>query len=224
MSYGDRYIDVLIHETPQSVMWRDTFMYGEPKSEDMHLMWELLRRIKPRSQAPWLMIGDFNEAIWQFEHFSRTHRSESERLMLDFREVLSHCDLHDLGFARTPWPYDNKQVGERNVKVRLDRAAACPAWSAGFPEAKLSHIASSTSNHCQLLVQLVSSMKHKTGRKCLRYEIMWEREESLAEEIRRVWDCGRVITDLGDIAAPLKSMMGSLHGWSKEKFGSITRE
>jgi hypothetical protein len=46
-------------------------------------MWELLRRIKPRSQAPWLMIGDFNEALWGFEYLSS--RCRYERQMLDFR-------------------------------------------------------------------------------------------------------------------------------------------
>jgi hypothetical protein len=51
-------------------------------------------------------MGDFNEAMWQDEHFSQTPRLK--RLMLDFREVLSHCDLHSLGFVGTPWTFDNK--------------------------------------------------------------------------------------------------------------------
>jgi endonuclease/exonuclease/phosphatase (EEP) superfamily protein YafD len=42
-------------------------------------------------RAPWLVIGDFNEVMWSFEHFSSTRRRE--RQMLDFREVLSYCDL-----------------------------------------------------------------------------------------------------------------------------------
>jgi hypothetical protein len=78
------------------------------------------------------MMGDFNEAMWQEEHFSRLARPES--LMRDFREVLSHCDLHDVGFIGLPWTFDNKQKGDRNVKVRLDRAVASPAWSAIFSE------------------------------------------------------------------------------------------
>jgi hypothetical protein len=49
-----------------------------------------------------MMMGDFNEAMWQEEHFSVTARSE--RLMMDFREVLSHCDLHDVGFVGAPGP------------------------------------------------------------------------------------------------------------------------
>ena len=78
-------------------------------------MWTMLRRIKNESNEPWIMLGDFNEAMWQAEHFSRSRLSE--RLMLDFREVLSHCDVHDLGFVGTPWTFDNKQRGDRNVKV-----------------------------------------------------------------------------------------------------------
>ena len=47
-----------------------------------------------------VMIGDFNEAMWSFEHFSQTRRREKQ--IEDFREVLSQCDLHDLGFSGLP--------------------------------------------------------------------------------------------------------------------------
>jgi hypothetical protein len=55
--------------------------------------------------------------------------------MLDFREVLSYCDLHDLGFSGLPWTYDNKQAGDRNVRVRLDQVVASPSWMNWFPDA-----------------------------------------------------------------------------------------
>jgi hypothetical protein len=145
LSFSKRHIDVHVSGGPYDHMWRGTFVYGEPKASDRHQMWSKIRQIQHRSDNPWLMMGDFNEAMWQEEHFSRTPRSE--RLMMDFREVLSHCDLHDIGFIGTPWTFDNKQKGERNVKVRLDRAVASPAWSAMFPEHRLRHIPSSRSDH-----------------------------------------------------------------------------
>uniref|UniRef100_A0ACD5ZPF3 Uncharacterized protein n=1 Tax=Avena sativa TaxID=4498 RepID=A0ACD5ZPF3_AVESA len=125
LSFSKRHIDAYISGGPYESKWRGTFVYGEPKASDRHFMWDKLRVIKQHSTEPWLMIGDFNEAMWQEEHFSNSRRSE--RLMLDFREVLSHCDLHDIGFLGTPWTRDNKQRGVRNVKVRLDRAVASPA-------------------------------------------------------------------------------------------------
>jgi hypothetical protein len=64
------------------------------------------------------MAGDFSEDMWQSEHSSERRRNEKQ--MMEFREVLSFCDLYDLGFSGNPWTFDNKQWGNKNVKVRLD--------------------------------------------------------------------------------------------------------
>jgi hypothetical protein len=47
--------------------------------------------------------------------------------MKAFREALSYCNLTNLGFSGIPYTYDNKRAGRAYVKVRLDRAVACPA-------------------------------------------------------------------------------------------------
>ena len=98
--------------------------------------------------------------------------------MIDFREVLSHCDLHDLGFSGLPWTFNNNQGGNHNVRVRLDRSVANTAWSALFPGANLKHLTSSRSDHKALL--LVPRSDGQVPRcHTFRYEIMWEREEEL---------------------------------------------
>ena len=96
LSQGERYIDVLVHDNPEDAPWRATFVYGEPRVENRRNMWELLRSLCGAWSGPWMVLGDFNEAMWQYEHFSET--PHPERQMMDFREILSHCDLHDLGF------------------------------------------------------------------------------------------------------------------------------
>jgi hypothetical protein len=78
----ERYIDVPIREDPLSDPWRATFVYGEPRVEDRHRMWEILQRIKTRSDDPWIVIGDFNEVMWQYEHFSETKRGKNKWLTL----------------------------------------------------------------------------------------------------------------------------------------------
>jgi endonuclease/exonuclease/phosphatase family metal-dependent hydrolase len=143
-------------------------------------MWKLLRGIKPCSQAPWLMIGDFNEAMWSFEHFSSRRRPD--RQMLDFQEVLSHCDLYDLGFSGLPWTFDNKQIGTRNVKVRLDHAVASLSWSHWFPDARLQHLVMPRSDHCPVFLEVEKDLSLCSPNQIMRYEIMWEREESLFRE------------------------------------------
>lgn len=222
LSYTNRHIDVLVKEDRSAMQWRCTFVYGEPKAHERHNMWTLLRRIKPNSTAPWCLMGDFNEAMWQFEHFSEHKRKEKQ--MLDFREILSHCDVFDLGFIGTPWTYDNKRKGGYNVRVRLDRAVASQSWSVLYPQAQVRHLVSSRSDHCPILVQCTPDEDKDKPSRCMRYEILWEREESLSEEIRTAWEQHHAATDLGSVSSKLKLVMGALQHWSREKFGSVNKE
>jgi hypothetical protein len=38
--------------------------------ESRHLMWETLHRLRSLSNLPWMVVGDFNEAMWGFKQFS----------------------------------------------------------------------------------------------------------------------------------------------------------
>jgi hypothetical protein len=109
LSYILHYIDTLIWDADHHAHWRGTFVYGEPHMHERSKMWELLRRLKPVSWAPWMLIGDFNEALWSFKHFSTRRRLDKQ--MQEFQEVLDHCDVHNLGFMGVPWTFDNKQWG-----------------------------------------------------------------------------------------------------------------
>ena len=50
-SSNDRYIDVSVVDEPNAAPWRATFVYGEPRVEDRHRMWEILQRLKTRSKS-----------------------------------------------------------------------------------------------------------------------------------------------------------------------------
>ena len=135
-----------------------------------------LRRIRFNSHAPWLAIGDFNETIWQTEHFSVSKRSG--RNMAAFREVLDWCNLQDLGYRGPGWTYDNKQEGIKNVKARLDRAVATPCWNNRFQNAYVEHICSTRSDHLPVLLCFGKKLEYRR-KKEFRYEALWEREETL---------------------------------------------
>lgn len=151
LAVGPRYIDVLIRLNPHGLLWRGTFVYEEPKTHERHHMWNLLRRLKDNSNLPWMMVGDFNEVMWQSEHFSVSRRYEKQ--MENFRNVLSECKLYDLGFRGPKWTYDNKQEGQKNVRARLDRAVASSCWSNEFKEATIEHICTTRSDHLPLLLR-----------------------------------------------------------------------
>lgn len=184
-------------------------------------MWNLLKRIKHNSNAPWLVIGDFNETLWQSEHFSASKRSE--RQMADFREVLDWCNLYDLGFRGPVWTYDNKQSGRNDVKARLDRGVASTPWSNRFRNAQIEHICSTRSDHLPLLLSFGKKLQYRK-RKEFMYEALWEREESLQATIEETWKSAGLALNLQDIKNKLRILQDRLIKWSSLKIGSITRK
>lgn len=181
----DRYIDLLVREHADAVQWRVTFVYGEPRVENHHLMWSKLQGLKNVSDRPWLVIGDFNEALWDFEHLSASPRPEQQ--MIAFRDALEVCGLVDLGFSGIPFTYDNLRSGAANVKVRLDRATATNDWRNLFPFYTVKHVVSPCSDHVALVLQGAPDTGQQ-GPKARRYEVFWERDMSLPDVIKEAWD------------------------------------
>lgn len=72
----DRYIDVVVKILESSEQWRLMCMCGEPRVENRHLMWSKLHNLSTASDLLWLVIGDFNDAMWDFKHFLVTPRPE----------------------------------------------------------------------------------------------------------------------------------------------------
>jgi hypothetical protein len=178
-------IDIKVKDVSSGCGCRITFIYGGPRVERHHLMWETLQRLCDVSDLSWMVVGDFNEAMWGFEHFFANHRHE--RQMVEFQETFSFCDLHDLGFSRLPYTWDNGGSGGANVWVRLDRAVENPAWRDMFNNAKVHHLISSRSDHCPALVELCKDDWRNKGLRAFRYEVMWERVVSLSDEIKNQW-------------------------------------
>jgi hypothetical protein len=93
-------IDV-IFESCSGIVWRFTGFYGEPKWEDRHLSWDRLRGLNNRHGMPWIVIGDFNEIMYSDEKEGGNPRPQG--YMQAFRDVLSDCELFDLGFNGDPF-------------------------------------------------------------------------------------------------------------------------
>jgi hypothetical protein len=190
--------------------------------EDHHRMWDTLRHLSTLSDLPWHVVGDFSETLWQEEHLSHTLRAVSQ--MDAFWEVLCDCDLTDLGFSDVPYTYDNKMHGRANVRVRLDRAVACPRWRDAYADTKVQHLVSPVSDHCPILVQFEREVIMPRRQPCRQYEIMWERESALSEVISNAWKDAGTKCHLADIMKGLDGVMNTLQTWSKKKFDNILRE
>lgn len=63
--------------------------------------------------------------------------------------------------------------GFNQKKERIDRALASQDWSLLFPEATLSHMVRTYSDHCPLLIQCEEGLKVDKRRRPFRFQAMW---------------------------------------------------
>jgi endonuclease/exonuclease/phosphatase family metal-dependent hydrolase len=125
--------------------------YGEAKRELRYRSWECLKFLNTRSSLPWLCVGDFNEVLHASEQFGGVGRAE--RQMDGFREAVSVCGFTDLGYIGLPYTWDNRQEGNRNVKMRLDHGLANASFLSLFRQVKIWHVQNTLSDHCCLVVE-----------------------------------------------------------------------
>lgn len=82
--------------------------------------------MKPKPPILWLIIGDYNEILFQTKKGGGKPRSE--HLMHEFRKAMEHCHLRDLRHRRFFFTWSNCYTDSSFMKERLDRALADAEW------------------------------------------------------------------------------------------------
>jgi hypothetical protein len=116
-----KHIDVRIIEIPDKV-WRLTSIYGEPRWENKHLIWDRIRELNDQHNLPWAITGDFNEIL--FTHEKEGGNPRLQGYMQAFKDLLNDCELIDLGFIGELFLWKRGIIGER-----LDRVVVKNAWN-----------------------------------------------------------------------------------------------
>lgn len=61
---GDRFIDFEVVGSSGD-RWRGTGIYDCSESGQMHNTWELIRELDNMPHMPWVVVGDFNEVLYE---------------------------------------------------------------------------------------------------------------------------------------------------------------
>jgi len=67
LSYSMHHIDIRVEELGSRSPWRFTGIYGWPEGGNKVLTCDLLRDLTGHYNLPWLVGGDFNEVLFNFE-------------------------------------------------------------------------------------------------------------------------------------------------------------
>ncbi|KAL0459962.1 UNVERIFIED_CONTAM: putative mitochondrial protein [Sesamum latifolium] len=189
--------------------WHFFGFYGEPDSSKRTDFWRLVRRLHSQSDRSWLCAGDFNEILGHSEKEGGPLKAEWQ--IRNFRECLTDCALHYLGYQGSIFTWCNNQQEPHTVQERLDRACANAAWSLAFPEVCVRHLASPYSDHSPLLIELRPRVRWNLSgsRRHFRFEAAWLQESGCEELIASAWPS----TGLS-LREKVKAVEGKLSGWS----------
>ncbi|XWS23326.1 hypothetical protein CRYUN_Cryun28dG0003100 [Craigia yunnanensis] len=132
-SFSNHHMDMEVESGLGTDKRRITRIYGEPEAQNRKESWALMRRLAINNQLSWLILGDFNEILWNLEKTGRSLRTE--------------CGLEDLGFVGRWFTWERGNTKENNVKERLDRCLANKGWCDLLPDYCVSHLTVPVSDH-----------------------------------------------------------------------------
>ena len=121
-SYSRYHVEGMVTEDDRK-MWNLLGLYGDPVASQRKLSWELIRRLRPQPDAPWLVGGDLNEVALNSELSGDRVRWPS--LLEDFRGMMEDCVLRDLGFEVEIFTW-RRGMAPNICAGRLDRCLANP--------------------------------------------------------------------------------------------------
>lgn len=104
-----------------------------------------LMRYVRREYNMWLCAGDFNKVLHASEKIGGNERQEW--MMQGFRDSIDHYRFEDMGYCGLPYTWDNRQQGDRNIKVWLDRALGDDKFMECFDNSVVKHIQCNESDH-----------------------------------------------------------------------------
>jgi hypothetical protein len=141
--------------------------------------------------------------------------------MGQFRHCVNDLELKEVPLLGRRYTWSNARATP--TLVRFDRWFASLEWEELFPDASLTAQSSSVSDHCPVLLSMVSDTH--LGRR-FRFERFWLRLDGFAEVVQSLWDDGLdgeepPTEPIARLAFKLKQTSRGLQRWSQRKVGSI---
>ncbi|XP_058776471.1 uncharacterized protein LOC131650779 [Vicia villosa] len=100
------------------------------------------------------------------------------------------------------------------IEERLDRALVSHEWWDNFPDAKLTNLLASCSDHSPILLQCdpTHRISHKSYR--FRFENVWLKEDELIDVVNQSWNA----VDNGEVLHRISNCAKELSIWNKVNY------
>jgi exonuclease III len=194
-------------------LWLISAIYGSPCRSERRILWDNLKIIAGLNNLPWVMLGDFNDILLCEEKWGGNRPSNSR--IREFRNCLNACNMIDLGFSGPKYTWSNCHDMNSLIMERLDRVLANPDWKILFPEASVSHLTRTHSDHCPVLLNLCPNIPCMLPRP-FRFESIWFSHVDFPSIVEKAWG-----TPALNLSITFSIFAALVSAWNKSKFGNI---
>ncbi|XP_019179165.1 PREDICTED: uncharacterized protein LOC109174381 [Ipomoea nil] len=189
ISYSDNHVDIEV-SIPGFDKWRMTGFYGFSKRPQRGESWDLIRSLANKSDLPWVMIGDFNDLLFQYE--KRGGNPHPDSLLRGFGETLEDCGLMQLPMSGYPFTWEKGKGTPDWIEERLDKVLATQSWRDLVVDASVQNILTRKSDHSALFLGILNLRERRDGlRRGFRFEMAWLHDDGCRDVVERAWGEGR---------------------------------
>ena len=158
------------------------------------------------------MLGDFNEVLCGEDKFGGNHVNLNRAL--EFKNCLDECNMLDLGFTGPKYTSTNRRPISDLILERINRCFANPVWRVLFPEALVTHLPRTFSDHCLVLIELSRASANQQN-KPFHFQTMWLLHHDFPRVVQQAWSKDRALQE-----ATLEFVI-RVRKWNCEVFGNL---
>ncbi|XP_019179272.1 PREDICTED: uncharacterized protein LOC109174493 [Ipomoea nil] len=189
LSYSDNYVDVEV-SMPGFEKWRMTGFYCFSKRPQRRESWDLIRTLANKSDLPWVMLGDFNDLLFQYE--KRGGNPHPDALLRGFGETIEECGLAQMPMTGYPFTWQKGKGTPNWIEERLDKVLTTQGWRDLVPDASVLNILTRKSDHSALFLGILNLRERRGGLgRGFRFEMAWLHDEGCRGVVEKAWEDGR---------------------------------
>ena len=192
--------------------WLISAIYASPRLAERRILWSNIEEIGQLHNLPWLMVGDFNEVLSGEDKFGGNHINLNRAL--EFKSCLDSCNFVDLGFAGPKYTWTNKRQLSDLILERLDRCFANLRWRILYPEAVVTHLPRTFSDHHPVLIELWKPNVNRLVRP-FRFQTMWLLHPDFYRIVKEAWP------NEAQLQMAIPEFTRKARKWNFEVFGNL---